>query len=754
MSATVQIGPVQLVTNSRLGPALLDVLGCPPGQVEELLATAALDGWRSVASLAWAERDPLRRGVEDLWLSLRLAGGGPSGRVRPLEGGQGDPARALLGACLCQQQPWMLCDASAQAHQMRLDWLTRPPTGEGGVGAAAASVRQRQDRARQATLASWWGALGLSAARGTALGVPAEAQKLLVLLAKIWLDPVCGVTVWTLGQADPPWVNTALLQRLFPVTGGASLAELERLAFVEVGSLPPAPERCRLPYAALLSLTTLPAPPLPASAVQGYGVERTAAIDRGGLPWLSERLPACVPHLRGSPARCLLLPHLPSQQVRALLTALVAARVYTGLTGFQILSPPVNRPGSFDVSAVRDCVRLARAQRLGLAICDDGEVDLSRPPWAQALAALELDALPLVFVQGPGGGARPRLAAQELLPLDLGLLGDQVQQELALRLSRWPSLQPDERVAGHEGPWVPYALRPLLEPSLALPLLTWEERTAQQDPEAARASRALFAELLGGQQGRGLATAEGLVHLPPPEHEPVLSAATQADLEQVSAYLQSFCTPGQRSLRNLLMLFHGPVGTDKTAAAVALMARHDLPLYRVDLASLMSRWVGETEKNIARVLETSQRLSLPLLFAGANVVFGQRTEVHSGSDRYGNLAVNFMLQAIDSHGGVLIAESEDLGDLDPAFHRRFHCKVAFEMPDADLRAQLWEEELRRAGLRPAQRLAADLAYHEPLTRPQIAFCVDRVIVRRAEGWKGRVADQLQDTVRLMLAAYR
>ncbi len=753
-SATVSLGPIQLLASSALGPALVDALQCPVARIEALLQGIGLPGSRRVASLAWSERDRLRRAVEDLWLTLRLAGPSDAqpGHSRPRGGG--DPVRALLGGCLCRDQPWMLCDASAAAQQMRLDLLSGAAVGPEGQAALTRQAQQQQGRAREADPSVWWQCLGLPATRGEALGLPAEAQKLLVLLAKLWLDPICAATVWTLGQASPPWINTSLVQRLFPATGAASLALLERLAFVEVGSEPPAPDRCRLPWTGLLALLTLPAPPLPLSALRGYGVERTGAVAPAGLPWLVETLPRCLPLTRGRPALSLLLPHLPQTYVRALLSGLVAAGVYRSVTGFFVLTPPTNRPGSFEQSALRESLRHARAERLGVAVCDDGQVHLGRSPWSTLREALEQERLPFVFVQDVHGGARPRLGGRELLPWDLTPLAELVQEELRHRLARWPTQQSERRRDAATNGAVPYALRPLLEPSLALPTLAWDEQMAQRAPDAAHSARGLFAQLLTGQEGRGLATAEGLVHLPPPEHPPVLGEATLADLDQAAAYLQSYCTPGQRTLRNLLVLFSGPVGTEKSAAAVSLMAQHDLPLYRVDLASLMSRWVGETEKHIARVLDASERLGLPLLFVGANVVFGARTEVRQGSDRYGNMAVNFMLQAIDSHRGVIIALSEDIGELDAAFHRRFHCKVAFELPTEELRARLWEEELRRARMRQPARLADRLARHEPLTRSQIAFCVDRVVVRRAEGWRGKVVDQLEDTVRLMLAGYR
>lgn len=169
-----------------------------------------------------------------------------------------------------------------------------------------------------------------------------------------------------------------------------------------------------------------------------------------------------------------------------------------------------------------------------------------------------------------------------------------------------------------------------------------------------------------------------------------------------------------RAVEGVRMLFTGASGTGKTLAAQWLATTLALPLYRVDLSAMLSKWVGETEKNLAELLARAEAADVLLLFDEADTLFGKRTEVSSANDRFANAQTNYLLQRIESHGGIVVLTSNSRSRFDPAFARRLDFIVDFAAPDAAVRRALWQAHLgTAAALDEAQlnRLAAqaDLA---------------------------------------------
>lgn len=140
-------------------------------------------------------------------------------------------------------------------------------------------------------------------------------------------------------------------------------------------------------------------------------------------------------------------------------------------------------------------------------------------------------------------------------------------------------------------------------------------------------------------------------------------------------------------------MFAGAPGTGKTMTARHLAARLERPLARVDLASLTSKWVGETEKNLKEVLERAEVAGAILFFDEGDALFAKRGEVERGSDRYANLEVSYLLQALEQHDGIAIVTTNQPGAVDDAFLRRFDLIVEFPEPDRRAREQLWRREL-------------------------------------------------------------
>ena len=138
------------------------------------------------------------------------------------------------------------------------------------------------------------------------------------------------------------------------------------------------------------------------------------------------------------------------------------------------------------------------------------------------------------------------------------------------------------------------------------------------------------------------------------------------------------------------MLFHGPSGTGKTMAAEVLAKALRLDLFRIDLAGVVSKFIGETEKNLRRVFDAAEDGGAILFFDEADALFGKRTEVKDSHDRYANIEINYLLQRMESYRGSLaVLGTNRKGDLDPAFMRRLRFVVNFPFPDAAQRREIW-----------------------------------------------------------------
>jgi SpoVK/Ycf46/Vps4 family AAA+-type ATPase len=136
-------------------------------------------------------------------------------------------------------------------------------------------------------------------------------------------------------------------------------------------------------------------------------------------------------------------------------------------------------------------------------------------------------------------------------------------------------------------------------------------------------------------------------------------------------------------------LFSGPPGTGKTMAA-ALVARDlGVELYQVDLSKLASKWIGETEKNLAALFDAAEAGHAILLFDEADAVFGKRTDVKSSNDRHANHEVNYLLQRLESFAGVCLLTTNHEAAIDEAFRRRLSVHVRFSVPEAEERRRLW-----------------------------------------------------------------
>jgi SpoVK/Ycf46/Vps4 family AAA+-type ATPase len=137
-------------------------------------------------------------------------------------------------------------------------------------------------------------------------------------------------------------------------------------------------------------------------------------------------------------------------------------------------------------------------------------------------------------------------------------------------------------------------------------------------------------------------------------------------------------------------LFTGDSGTGKTLAAEVIASELGLSLLKVDLAQVVSKWVGETEKHLENAFREAEDSQAVLFFDEADALFGKRGEVQHGVDRYANLEVSYLLQRLEEYSGIVVLASNLKDNIDQAFTRRFHVVLHFPRPEVAERRRIWE----------------------------------------------------------------
>jgi hypothetical protein len=177
----------------------------------------------------------------------------------------------------------------------------------------------------------------------------------------------------------------------------------------------------------------------------------------------------------------------------------------------------------------------------------------------------------------------------------------------------------------------------------------------------------------------------------------VLHPATLNQVQEIEVWLRHGRTlmdewamdhklrPGYRTL------FYGPPGTGKTMTACLLGKSTGREVYKVDLSLVVSKYIGETEKNLARVFDQAQHKGWILFFDEADALFGKRTETQNAHDRYANQEVSFLLQRIETFDGIAILASNQKNNIDAAFARRFESIIYFPIPRSEERLRLWKQ---------------------------------------------------------------
>jgi hypothetical protein len=521
-------------------------------------------------------------------------------------------------------------------------------------------------------------------------GLSPFERSVLLLCAGVELDSrFAGLCAEVHGEPQTRWPTFGLALGVLPEAHWSALspeAPLRRWRLVEVGAgdaLASSP--LKIEERVLHFLTGVPpyvderlrgyvepvAPPRELSPSQAELARRIAGL-WGGVPWGAE-------NAEGRPA--VQLTGLPGVGRRAVAAAVCAE---LGL-GLHVLAAP-------DVPA-------APAEREALVRLWQREAVLSASALLLDCGALEA-----------GEAARPGSAFAEAVG---GLLFLVAREPLELR-RRSLRVEVERSAAAEERALWRHALGPL-EARLDAGVERMIERVVEQFRLGVEGIRTVTAELAADRPatGDGLeaclwsacrtqarARLDGLAQRLVPAavwDDLVLPEPQRAILRQMAAHLRRRATVHERwgfAARcsrglGISALFAGPSGTGKTMAAEVLADELDLDLYRIDLSAVVSKYIGETEKNLRRVFDAAETGGAILFFDEADALFGRRGEVKDSHDRYANIEVSYLLQRMESYQGLAILTTNRKQDLDPAFLRRLRFIVQFPFPDATLRTEIW-----------------------------------------------------------------
>ena len=306
--------------------------------------------------------------------------------------------------------------------------------------------------------------------------------------------------------------------------------------------------------------------------------------------------------------------------------------------------------------------------------------------------------------EGPARGLDPSRATGPLIvaapPGSLALTGP----EPVIGLSIAPVSPADQRRAweavlpGHPDHTADLATRHTLDPALTAQLAADLSRRVADGPER---TAAMVTESIRGRASAALPAGARLstpragwdrLVLPPEETEILHEAVSRLALQPL--VLEDWdLRRAARADRGVRLLFTGPPGTGKTLAAEVLATALGSDLLTVDVANVVSKWIGETEKNLGAVFDVAERTQSVLFLDEADALFGSRTEVSDAHDRYANLETAYLLQRLDRFEGVAVLATNLRHNIDPAFTRRMDFVVEFDLPDSDGREALWDLHL-------------------------------------------------------------
>jgi len=384
--------------------------------------------------------------------------------------------------------------------------------------------------------------------------------------------------------------------------------------------------------------------------------------------------------------------------------ALVAARHLAHMRNAPLLVADfaaAERLGVRTILQAKPLAREARLQGAVLLVMDPPPAEDGIDPLAPLLLATAGGPQPVLLHNAPPGVAEPIGAARRFLSLPLPGM------RLAEREAAWA----DALAALSDGapvddlPLTPFALARRYRYSRGQIAQVMEQAhnravargqaTITGADLIATAADAFLPEM--GPLAQRVPVRRGWADLvvPPEPHALLQELVAQVDRreEVLEALGRSHVRDGERGIK---ALFSGPPGTGKSLSAEVIASALGYPLFRVDLASVVSKWVGETEKHLNRLFDAVEEAPCVLLFDEADALFGKRADVKGAQDRFANLEVSYLLQRLESFDGIAILTTNLKRNIDEAFLRRFTFVVDFPFPETEQRYHIWKRVLPAA----------------------------------------------------------
>jgi len=504
----------------------------------------------------------------------------------------------------------------------------------------------------------------------------------LLLCAAMELDPSLPALIAAAHGSAAGFPSFALALRLFDDPSWDALA----------------PQR-PLRYLQLLQVNQAGATPLTAAALRAD--ERIVSCIKG-MNLIDERLSALL-------GRCQAAPLSPTQQqcVQQVLDALRNASPGAALPVVQLLGPD---PDSRQAIAYQVAQALGRhLHRLALESLPSqrSDVDQLARLWQRESLLLpvalyiEADAL-----DGASGEAAAALRQFLGHPLGLSLVGLR-EAAIALEVPQWSAITPSPTSAEQHAAWLselPETADSGERERQAAELSGHFQLNLGQIRAAAAVARSGTRSAWDACRDQSLARLDGLAQRLTPKarwQDLVLGDEATGLLRQIAAqvrerhrvYQQWGYAERMNRGMGISALFAGESGTGKTMAAEVIANELQLNLFRIDLSSVVSKYIGETEKNLRKLFDAAEQGGSILFFDEADALFGKRSEVKDSHDRYANIEINYLLQRMEAFSGLAILATNMKGSLDTAFLRRLRFVVNFQFPGPQERKRIWSGAL-------------------------------------------------------------
>ncbi len=214
----------------------------------------------------------------------------------------------------------------------------------------------------------------------------------------------------------------------------------------------------------------------------------------------------------------------------------------------------------------------------------------------------------------------------------------------------------------------------------------------------------------------------------------VLDPATHRQLDELRDLLKTHMNTGMRTGRlsgSNTVLFHGPGGTGKSLAAALLGKETGKNVYRIDLNAVISKYIGETEKNLDVIFDTAEKTGGILFFDESDALFRKRSWAKDAHDRYANIEVSYLLQKIEAHPGLIILTTNMKSNIDKAFLRSLNTVIHFPIPAVTDRKKIWEVGLAGTTLKRESPELLTLSERYEMSPGMIINLIERVLEERS-----------------------